>query len=64
MSGTTPREGWLTRTLAATPTAVMAIAAIMLGYALGPAGVGSVNPLFYAMFGGFYGGVALIVAMI
>ncbi|NTV39544.1 MAG: FtsX-like permease family protein [Demequinaceae bacterium] len=63
MSGTKPREGWLTRVLAATPTAVMAIAAIMLGYALGPAGVGSVNPLFYAMFGGFYGGVALIIAI-
>lgn len=62
MKVTTPREGWLTRTLAATPTAVMAIAAIMLGFALGPAGVGSMDPLFYAMVGGFYGGVALIIA--
>ena len=62
MSGTTPREGWLTRVIAATPTAVMALAAIMLGYALGPAGVASVDPLFYAMVGGFYGGVALIIA--
>lgn len=62
MKGTTPREGWLTRTLAATPTAIMAIAAIMLGFAFGPAGVGSIDPFFYAMIGGFYGGVALIIA--
>ena len=62
MSGTTPREGWLTRALAATPTAVMAVASIMLGFALSPAGVSSVDPLFYAMAGAFYGGVALIIA--
>lgn len=62
MTGTTPREGWLNRTLAATPTAVMALAAIMVGYGLGPAGVGTTNPLFYAMVAGFYGGVALIIA--
>lgn len=62
MNSQTPREGWLTRAIAATPTAVMALAAIMLGFALGPAGVSSASPLFYAMVGAFYGGAALVVA--
>ncbi len=62
MKGKTPREGWLTWVLAATPTIVMAIAAILMGAALGPAGVSAIDPLFYAMAGGFYGAAALIVA--
>lgn len=63
MKGTTPRESWLNRILTATPAAVMALAATMMGFALGPSSFGYADPLFYAMAGGFYGGVALIVAV-
>lgn len=62
MSDATPRDGWLTRTLAATPTIVMVIPAVLMGAALGPAGMVSISPVFYAMAGGFYGVVGLIFA--